>query len=90
MSPRAQALVDSLMATARKFMAPAEAGRFEAELARMFKTRPRRDPVAAARAHLLQRHCPAALPPITVDRPTTPLRARKRKRHTWKQLRLPL
>lgn len=90
MTPRAQALVDSLMVTARAFMPAAEVGRFEAELARVFKARARRDPVAAAREQLLVRHCPPSLPPITLDRPSTPRRARKRKRHTWKQFRLPL
>jgi hypothetical protein len=76
-------------------MPPREAARFEADLARVFRTNVRRDPKDLEREQLLQRHCPPALPPITIDRPSRPLKGRRRRQHTWakskpKQLRLPL
>lgn len=92
MTPRAQAIIDALMRSARAAMPPAEAGRFERDLERVFRTRARRDPKDLEREQLLDRHCPASLPPVTLDRPSRPLKARRPKRHTWsrpKQLLLP-
>lgn len=80
---RHKAIVDALVKTARETMPPAEAGRFEAEVVRVFRVRARRDPKDLEREHLLTRHCPSQLPPITLDRPTKPLAARRRRRHTW-------
>jgi hypothetical protein len=74
-------------------MPPAEAARFVGDLTRLLKARPSRSAKDLEREALLTRHCPPVLPPVTLDRPSRPLKGRRRRRHSWakpKQLRLPL
>lgn len=94
MTPRAQAVIAALMQSARAAMPPGEAARFQRDLERVFRTRANRDPKDLEREQLLKRHCPAQLPPITLDQPSRPWKGRRAKKHTWskpkpKQLRLP-
>lgn len=88
---KARAIVDRLVSVARASMPAGEAARFQREIERIFNTRVRRDPKDLEREQLLERHCPAQLPPITIDRPSRPTAGRKRRKHSWskpKQLRL--
>lgn len=91
-----QAIVDAIAAAARSSLPPGDETRFERQLAKLTGRRPKTDAEREARVNLLERHCPAVLPEITIARPAKGLtpRARlpKRRRHSWKakQLLLPL
>lgn len=87
-------ILEALIETARQAMPARDFHRFEAELRVRFGTAARPSRKDLERDQLLRRHCPPALPPITIDqsgragRSGRRLKAKPRAPERSKQLRL--